>query len=207
MTLEIWLGYAAAALLLTMLPGLDTALVLRTAASSGPRPGVMAALGIGLGCLCWGIMSALGLGALLAACPAALAALRLLGAGYIAWLGLAMLLRPSQGLAVAAGGASEPGVSGRAFRRGLVTNLLNPKVGAFYVTLIPQFVPAGPDTTAISMELAAVHVALAVVWFAMLARMAGAVTPLLRRRPVATMVDRATGAILIGFGANLALAT
>jgi threonine/homoserine/homoserine lactone efflux protein len=81
MTLQAWLIYLATAAILTMTPGLDTVMVLRTSSAEGFRNGALAALGIGCGCLCWGSAAAFGLGALLAASPPAFTALKLCGAG------------------------------------------------------------------------------------------------------------------------------
>ncbi|HEY2480744.1 MAG TPA: LysE family transporter, partial [Caulobacteraceae bacterium] len=92
------LAFVAAAAILTVTPGLDTALVLRTAAVGGAKRGAAAALGIGLGCLVWGASVALGLGALIAASHAAYTLLKLAGAAYLAWLGLNLLIKPRHGL-------------------------------------------------------------------------------------------------------------
>src|SRR5690242_6674595 len=116
-------GFVLAAGLLTLTPGLDTALVLRTATVEGRRPAVLAALGIGLGCVAWGAVVALGLGALLAASEAAYRVLKWIGCGYLAWLGLQMILKPRAGFETAAAAPS----NGRGLGwlgRGLLTNLL-----------------------------------------------------------------------------------
>lgn len=203
MTMEIWTAYLLAAAVLTVTPGLDTALILRTSAHEGAGSGALAALGIGLGCLCWGSAAALGLGFLFAAWPLGFTALRLLGAGYIAWLGLLMLLRPCTTLNVTSAGTAASGAL--AFRRGFATNILNPKVGIFYVTLLPQFLPEGVDATSASLQLALAHVVLALAWFTLVARLAGSLTHYLRKPDVAALVDRVTGAMFVGFGISLAL--
>src|SRR5580698_92881 len=95
MSLEAALiAYLAAAALLTITPGLDTAIVLRTATAEGPVRAAQAALGVVCGCLAWGAAVALGLGVLLAASSLAYTALRWAGAAYLAWLGFRLLFRP-----------------------------------------------------------------------------------------------------------------
>ena len=133
------IAYLAAAGLLTITPGLDTALVLRTAAVEGRRRAALASLGIATGLLIWGLAVALGLGVLLAASQAAYTLLKWAGATYLAWLGASLILKPRSKLDLAA-----PARRGENWwALGLLTNLLNPKVGAFYVSFLPQFVPAG----------------------------------------------------------------
>jgi threonine/homoserine/homoserine lactone efflux protein len=198
------IAFLAAAAIITVTPGMDTALVLRTAAIDGARRGVAAAFGVGLGCLAWGASVALGLGALIAASHVAYQLLRWAGAAYLAWLGLNLLIRPRRSLAA----RGEPGARGDslgALRRGLTTNLLNPKVGVFYVSFLPMFVPAGYALAPFLFLLAAIHAAMGVAWLAILA---GATVPLgraLSRPGVVTVLDRATGCVFLGFSARLAL--
>jgi threonine/homoserine/homoserine lactone efflux protein len=205
MTLQIWTVYLVTATILTMTPGLDTATVLRTSATGGVAHGTLAALGIGLGCLCWGSAAAFGLGALLVACPLAFATLKLAGAGYLAWLGLNLLLRPRSRLEPGDATNGSPREGLLAFRRGFLTNILNPKVGIFYITLLPQFVPHGADTIRYSLELAFAHVMLAIVWFVLVAGATGAIRPYLRKPRIVKLLDRATGGAFVGFGLQLTL--
>jgi threonine/homoserine/homoserine lactone efflux protein len=92
----------------------------------------------------------------------------------------------------------------RTTRLGLFTNLLNPKVGVFYVALLPQFVPAGSNPLAVGLLLAAVHAALTVVWFTLLIGLASALGRWLRRPGTVRVIDGVTGTALLGFGARLA---
>jgi threonine/homoserine/homoserine lactone efflux protein len=195
------IAFTFAAALLTVTPGLDTALVLRTAAAEGPRRAFAAALGICLGCLAWGALVAVGLGVLLEASELAYLALKWVGAAYLLYLGLRMIL-----VARAGNGTDPPPVPrGSWFLRGLLTNLLNPKVGAFYVSFLPQFVPAGANVPATTLLLAAIHAGLGLLWFLLLI---GATQPLARalREPgLVRALDRLTGGVLIFFGLKLAL--
>lgn len=195
------LAFLAAATVLTLTPGVDTAMVLRAATVEGRGPAVRAGLGICLGCLAWGAAVSLGLGAVLRASPLAYMALEYAGAAYLLWLGVKLLLRPRDALDMAAGDTRK---GGDAFRRGLLTNLLNPKVGVFYVTFLPQFVPAGGHVAAWSFALAAIHVALSLVWLAVLIAATARLARLLRRPRAVATLDRLTGLVFVGFGLRLA---
>ncbi len=197
------IAFTAAAALLTVTPGIDTVMVLRSVAGGNARQGVHAAIGIGLGCLAWGAAAALGLGAVLAASELAFAILKFTGAAYLAWLGVKLIVRPRDRLAI------ENAVDGdarQALRRGLLTNLLNPKVGIFYITFLPQFVPAGADMVAFSFLLACIHVLLGWLWFGVLIAAAVPFGRFLSRGTVVRALDRMTGGIFIAFGLRLALA-
>lgn len=197
-------AYVLAAGLLTLTPGLDTALVLRTAAVEGPRRAALAAVGIVAGCLVWGAAAALGLGALLAASRLAFTVLKWAGAAYLLWLGLGLILKPRDRFELAAD-ASTAGGDFTWMRRGLLTNLLNPKIGVFYISFLPQFLPAGVPAAPFIFLLAAIHAALGLVWFACLIAATRPITGLLRRSAVVRWLDRATGVLFLGFGLKLAL--
>jgi threonine/homoserine/homoserine lactone efflux protein len=195
------IAFTFAAALLTVTPGLDTALVLRTAAAEGGRRALAAALGICLGCLAWGALVAVGLGVLLEASEIAYLALKWIGAAYLLYLGVRMVLAPRD-----RGDSATAGAPQRSswFLRGLLTNLLNPKVGAFYVSFLPQFIPAGAGVAATTLLLAGIHAALGLLWFGLLI---GATRPLaraLRSASLVRLLDRLTGAVLIFFGLKLA---
>lgn len=195
-------AFTAAAALLTLTPGLDTAMVLRTAAAEGPRRGAAAALGVICGCLCWGVAVALGLGALLAVSSTAYLLLRWTGAAYLVWLGVRLILRPRKRFDLAEPEGAP--VSGGWWRRGLLTNLLNPKVGVFYVSFLPQFTPAGVPTIPFVMLLALIHAVLGLAWFAVLIAATAPLQAWLRRAAVVRWLDRVTGGVFMAFGLKLA---
>ncbi len=194
-------GFTAAATLLTITPGLDTALVLRTAASHGPRSAALSGMGIATGCLAWTLVVAVGLGTLLEASQIAYTVLRWIGAAYLCWLGINLLRHPRQTLLVAPSGAS----SGAAFVKGALTNLLNPKVGIFYVSFLPQFVPQSVPITPFILLLGAIHAALGLLWFALLIVATRPIARVLRRPAVLRALDRVTGGVFLVFGVGLAL--
>ena len=202
---EAFAAFLAAASIVVVTPGMDTALVLRTAAAEGPGRGLLATVGIALGCLTWGASVALGLGAILLASRAAYTVVKWAGAAYLAWLGLRMLLAPRRALAVsrgalAAGGRFEP------LRRGIASNLLNPKAGVFYVSFLPMFVPRGWPVAETVFGLCLVHIAISVAWLALISAAAAPLGRWLASRGVVTWLDRVTGAVFLAFSAGLAFA-
>lgn len=201
--LPLLLAFAAAASLLTVTPGVDTAIVLRTATLEGRRQAVLAAAGICLGCLAWGVAVSLGLGALLQASELGYTVVKFAGAAYLIWLGSRLLFNPRASFDSGTD-RSPAATNGQAFWRGLLTNLLNPKVGVFYVTFLPQFVPLGADVAAYSFFLACLHVLLSLAWFAVLIAATIPLAKLLRSPELTKAMDRVTGGVLVAFGVRLA---
>lgn len=196
------IAFTLAATLLTLTPGLDTALILRTATVEGRKQGMRAALGINAGCLLWGAAVAFGLGALIAVSELAYNILKYCGAAYLAWLGVNMLLRPRRSLAPA---GEEGQRTANWFLKGMLGNLLNPKVGIFYVSFLPQFIPQGQPLVAWTFGLVSIHVVLGLLWALALIGATRPLAGLLRRGKVIQWMDRATGLVFVLFVARLAL--
>lgn len=200
------IAFCIAAGLLTIAPGLDTALVLRTAAVEGPRGAALAALGIVAGCLTWGAGVALGLGALLAASQLAFNVLKWAGALYLVWLGLNLLFKPRSRFGVELDAPVPPSARDHSWLgRGYLTNLLNPKVGVFYVSFLPQFLPAHVAAGPFIFLLAALHALMGLVWFALLIIATRPIARALKRPAVIRRLDRVTGVVFLSFGVKLAL--
>ncbi|WP_328594973.1 LysE family translocator [Actinomadura macrotermitis] len=197
------LAFAAVALLVTVTPGLDTMLVLRATVTGGRRVGYVAGLGVAAGCLAWAVASAAGLTALLSASRLAFDALRVAGACYLLWLGARALWTARRATAEAP--AEEGPMTGRAaLRTGFDTNLLNPKIGVFYMSLLPQFVPDGASVFWTSLLFAAIHAVQGLLWFGLVVGVAGAARRMLARPAVRRRVQQVTGLAFIGFGLRLA---
>lgn len=197
------LAFIAAASLLTITPGVDTAMVLRWATTGGPRPAALALIGIAAGCLIWGAAVSLGMGALLAASALGFTLVKFAGAAYLVWLGLHLFLHPRESFAPSLTGTKGRG-SLPAFRQGFLSNVLNPKMGVFYVTFLPQFVPEGVNVATFALLLAVIHVGLTLVWFTMLIAATAPIGHLLRQKHVLRAIDRIAGGVFIAFGARLA---
>lgn len=192
------LAFSLAALVLTLTPGLDTALILRTSAAEGGKKAFQAALGIDVGCFIWGALIAFGLGALL------YDGLKWLGAGYLCWLGIQLMLRPRESFTTASTHAVQR-YSG--FMRGLLGNVLNPKMGVFYVSFLPQFIPAGHSPLIWTFLLVAIHVALGTLWSLTLILATRYAAAVLRQPRFIKAIDRVTGGLFMLFAVKLALSS
>ena len=203
------LSFTLAAGLLTIAPGLDTALVLRTAAVEGRKPAMLAGLGICSGCLAWGVAASFGLTALLAVSGLAYNVLRIVGAIYLGYLGIKLFIRvftsTSSNNAVVAVLQKDHGEhSSLWLKRGLLTNLLNPKVGVFYLSFLPQFIPPGVQVWSFSILLALIHATEGLLWFWLLTNATELMSSWLKQRRVVMALDSVMGAVLIAFGLKLA---
>lgn len=204
------LSFALVAGLVTIIPGLDTALVLRVAVVEGRRFAYATALGICSGALIWGAAAAAGISVLLTASTVAYTAMRIAGAVYLLYLGAVMLrdaIRSSHALV----SADEPAASTwwRAYRRGMTTNLLNPKVGVFYVAMLPQFLPSDTPALPMGVLLAFIHDVEAMVWFALLIGGVGLARRWLTGSGRAAVrvrrwTDAIAGTVLVALGLRLA---
>lgn len=191
--------------LLTITPGLDTALVLRSAAVAGQRRAWGAIAGILAGTLVWGALAAVGVAAIVAASAVAFTILKVVGAAYMIWMGVRLVVAAVRNHAA----LPEATTSGDTFRagatQGFLTNMLNPKVGAFYVALLPQFIPADAPQLTWGLALASVHALLGLIWLGALALGANRIRPLLQRPRVTRGIDAGVGAVITAFGVRLAL--
>ncbi|MEJ4045441.1 LysE family translocator [Erwinia sp. SLM-02] len=195
------MAFTFAATLLTLTPGLDTALILRTSTVEGTRKAIQAQMGINAGCLAWAAMLAFGLGALLAVSELAYNLLKWCGAAYLAWLGAQMLLHPRQKM----GEADISRGTQNWFMRGFFGNLLNPKVGIFYVSFLPQFIPTGHSLVLWTFGLVMIHVVIGTLWSALLIGSTRRLSGILQREKVVKWLDRTTGTVFLLFAAKLAV--
>ena len=210
------LAFAGVAAVINVTPGLDTMLVLRTSVAAGRATGLVSGLGINTGCLAWGVAAAAGVTEVLAASHAAYEAVRIAGAVYLTWLGCCALWRSRRRR-----GQEEPAADtdhqsppapvqagpGRltAFRSGLTTNLLNPKAGVFYMSLLPQFIPHGAPVFWTAMLLTLIDVAELLIWFCVLSTAASALAHRINRASFRRRMEQISGLVFIGFAVNLAV--
>jgi threonine/homoserine/homoserine lactone efflux protein len=206
--------FALAAFVIVLLPGPDTLVTLRSLVRGGRSQAARTVAGILCGLTIWVAAAALGLSALLRASHDGYTALRFAGAAYLIWLGVQSLR--------ARGGAPEPSgaettaedtdepsrrtsLLGGGFLAGLTTDLLNPKVGVFFVTFLPGFVPSGYSVGWMSALLGLIFVVETGLYFAVLLSLASRVTAWMANHRIRRRLDRTTGVILLGLGARLAL--
>jgi threonine/homoserine/homoserine lactone efflux protein len=201
------IAFAGVAALINVMPGLDTLLVVRASAGQGRSFGAAAATGILAGCLVWGIATAIGLTALLTASRLAYDTLRVAGACYLAWLGVTALIHsrrreaPEHPQPPPAPEAAPSRTA--AFRSGLGTNLLNPKAGVFYMSLIPQFIPHGAPAFGTTLLFTAVDVLELTLWYWLVTGTAHALAERLRRPSLKRRMEQLSGVVFLGFAVNL----
>ncbi|MTJ62845.1 LysE family translocator [Nocardia seriolae] len=188
-----------------MSPGPDFLIVLRNSVVSGRRAGVASAGGIAVGVFVWALITAVGVAGLLAASAKAYTVVKLVGAIYLAYIGIRALLAARRGDYRP---DPEAAVNGRgtlvALRQGLLTNLLNPKCAVFFIALVPQFLPADPSALG-TLELAVVCTAANLCWFVTLAFGVGALRQWFTRRRVRRILDAAMGTFMVGLGLRIAM--
>ena len=179
---------------------LDTTLIIRTATIEGKAKAFQAALGITLGCIVWGVVVACGLGALLMTSDLAFNMLKWMGAAYLAWLGLNLLLKPRTQLA----DINDTTNTQNWFIKGFLGNLLNPKVGVFYLSFLPQFIPHTASSVIWTMGLVMIHVVIGIIWSIILISAMQSISAYLKRPKFIKYMDRITGSIFILFALKLA---
>lgn len=203
------LTFTLAAALFVVTPGLDTVMTLRTAASEGRKAGLGAVCGICAGLSVWGIGAAFGLTALLRTSADAFLLVKCAGAAYLAWLGIGLLLHPRTDLLASKRKTPFPMPEKdpfwASFRHGILTDLLNPKVGVFVITFFPQFIPPHANAVAFSLLLAGIQAFLTLLWLGLLVFLTVPLGKFLSTPKVVRCLDRMTGVVFIGFGAKLLL--
>ena len=196
-----YLAFTGAAALIVLLPGPDTLVVVRSILRGGRRQGVLTALGNLTGLTIWVTCAVLGITALLHASEVGYNVLRAIGACYLVYLGVQAWRSRGQIEDEVTGSG---GVLGTGFKAGILTNLFNPKVGVFFVTFLPGFVPDGASVGVTTAAFGAIFVLLTALYWLALLGIAERVrtwmsTPRIRRR-----MDVLTAGVLVGFGVRLA---
>jgi len=199
------LAFLAVSAIVIVTPGPDTALTIRNTLIGGRRAGVFTAFGVSGGQATWTLATAAGIAALLAASEPAFLAVRLLGSAYLVWLGAQALVGA---LRRAPGGRRErPRGSGLraavALRQGILSNLGNPKMAAFFPSLLPQFAPQEHAFAAL-LGLGLVFSLMTLTWLTAYALVVARAGDVLRRPVIRRVIEAVTGAILVALGLRLA---
>jgi threonine/homoserine/homoserine lactone efflux protein len=200
------IAFATVAAVVTILPGADMALVARSVLAQGRGAGYITSLGCCTGLWIHAVASALGVSAILMTSAALFAAVKVIGGFYLAVLGVLSLRRAWRGNSIPVALTSAVGARAarRVFSQGLLSNLLNPKVAVFYLTLLPQFIRPGDPVLVRSLLLATVHVVIGLVWLFAYTYFLGRLSIFLSRARIRQALEGITGATLIGLGARLA---
>jgi len=200
--------FVVSGLLLNIMPGPDSLLIMTRSATQGWRAGSAAALGIGTGTFVHIFAAALGLSAILATSAAAFTVVKLLGAAYILYLAVGMLLSKRGDGAAAQPLTVAPLPLRRIYAQGILTNVLNPKVALFFLAFVPQFIDANaPHKAAAFLILGAIFNINGMLWCHALALFTAQARARLKLNPaVAQWLNRATGGLFVWLGVKLALA-
>lgn len=199
-----WVVFAVASLVLIATPGQDMILVMSRSIAQGAPAGVVTAGGVSAGLVGHTVLATLGLGAILRTSEWAFVVLKLVGAGYLVYLGIGLLRTRPSSLPI---GTQVARSLGRLFLDGAVSNLSNPKIAIFYFAFLPQFVlPSSQYPTLTVFVLGLGFAALTFLVKAPVGIFAGRLSAWLRARPgVLTWAFRSSGAILVVLGVRLAL--
>lgn len=195
-------AFVLVAAALTVTPGADTLLVVKNSLRGGREAGWATMTGILGGCLFHATMSAVGLSVILMRSATAFHFVKLLGAGYLVWIGIRTFR--SGGVEIDEDVARPASSLATSFREGLFTNVLNPKVAVFYLAFLPQFISPGDPVLAKSLLLATIHNLMGAVWLGGLSILAARGRDWIRRPGVRAGISRVSGAVLMGLGIRLA---
>jgi threonine/homoserine/homoserine lactone efflux protein len=197
-------AFLAVAVIVVITPGVDMAVVTRNALMHGRRAAVMTAFGINVGIFFWVMAAALGLAAVVSTSATAFAAIKLAGAAYLVYLGL-QALRSARADRVESQPIARLALRSRlAFRQGLVSNILNPKIAVFFTSLLPQFVGAYGSAGNLLL-LGLLFNAMGLGWLICYATVVARGRNVLVRPRVKRTLDRISGLVLVGLGTRLAL--
>lgn len=200
--------------LLTITPGADTALVLKSSMGGGRKLYIATICGICVGLLFHATMSSLGLSAVLQKSAKMYSIIKILGAGYLIYLGIRGLYEAwrmgqrTQNVSKSTGLDRQVLISPLTeFRNGLLTNVLNPKVAVFYLTFLPQFVDIQKNVFLQSVGLSLIHIAMSFIWLYLIGQFVTYFKDQLAKLAVRRSVETATGLALLAFGIRLAAST
>ena len=201
MTAGALLAFLGVSALVIVTPGQDTALTIGNTLSGGRAGGIFTALGVSTGQAVWTIATSAGLAALLVASEPAFVALRIVGGAYLVVLGVQALLRAWRGDDHAAAGLRGRLSPAGAYRRGVASNIGNPKMAVFFTSLLPQFAP--PSFLSLA-ALGLVFCSMTLVWLSAYAVVIDHLGEVLRRGRARRVVDALTGTVLVAVGVRLA---
>ncbi len=204
MTLASLAAFAGLCLVLSVTPGPDTFLVLRIALNR-PSAGIAAAAGSAVGAIAWAALVGVGLAAILEQSAELFRWVKIAGGLYLLYLGVSSFIK-SRKAAKAGGSAAEaplPYSRLSALGAGALSTLLNPKVGLFYLAVVPQFIPHGGDTMGTSLILGVVVAVIAFAYLSMIAVVAFKAMRWLKRPKVSTVVERVSSGVIAGLGVGV----
>ncbi|WP_175640391.1 LysE family translocator [Metabacillus schmidteae] len=198
-----FLTFLVLTLFVVMSPGVDTALITKRTITDGRKIGYRMALGITSGSLVHTFAAAFGLSAILLQSAFAFEIVKYVGAIYLIYLGISSFIKRKNQNAHQE--ADAPLKRKSAFKQGLLSNVLNPKVAMFFITFLPQFVQSGTDVTIQLITMGVIYTFLSITWFFLFVFFINYLREWLMSEKVHNIMDKTTGLVLIGFGLKLAL--
>ncbi|MUJ29040.1 LysE family translocator [Aliivibrio fischeri] len=205
MIMDFW-AFFIAILLLTMTPGLDTALVIRNTTRGGWKDGITCSLGICCGLFVHATMSAVGLSVVLVSSAELFTVVKTIGAIYLIWLGVQSIrstFNHSHSIDMSSNKNLEAPSLKVSFKEGFLSNILNPKTAVFYLALLPQFINPEYSAFAQSLLMASIHFVIAMIWQGGVALLVEKAKQLMSSSVVKNRIERVTGAVLVMLGVNL----
>lgn len=201
---ENLLPFIGVAIAVVVIPGPDMALVARNVFRHGRAAGYATSLGICTGILGWGIAAALGIATILATSSVAFTILKFAGAAYLIYLGISTLRsRDDVALDRTDGAPTLP--ARQAWLQGLLSALLNPKLGVFFLTLLPQFIAPGEPATLRALQLALVFDLIGLAWLLIYSAMLAAIGDALGRSGPRRFIRWVSGTVLVALGVRVAI--
>lgn len=196
--------FIVAGILLNLTPGPDTVYILGRSIAQGREAGIASAFGISVGSIFHTTAAALGLSAILATSALAFGTIKLLGGAYLIFLGTKMVLERRKQLSLPSNFRRRTSLA--AFRQGILTNILNPKVALFFLAFLPQFIdPASNAKIAAFITLGLTFVTTGTIWCLILAWFASAFSERLRsNETISQWLNRTAGALFVFLGLRLA---
>lgn len=209
--IENYLGFIIAAILLNLTPGTDSMYIITRSISHGTKAGFYSVLGITSGTLVHTLLASLGLSVLLAKSPMAFMLVKYIGAGYLCYLGLKMIVSKKEPLIANSLQKEENGISSKhssnwqIYKQGVLTNVLNPKVALFFLAFFPQFVDPNYAYGMLSfLILGLTFASTGLVWCLCLALLASVLSKSLRGNPsFENILNKISGTVFVGMGVKL----
>ena len=200
------LTFAVVAAMLTVSPGADTMIVLKNVMRGGRKSGIVASVGVLCGLLIHMFFAAMGISIILMQSAEAFYVVKMLGAGYLIWLGLQSIYQSAKGKGLVL--KSEHNVKNdynfkRSFTEGFVSNILNPKVAVFYLAFFPQFINEGDSVAVKSFVLASIHYIESIIWLLILSYSFDYIRRQFTKGSVIKWINRVAGGALVALGITL----